>query len=217
MYSLLFMQTQGSLANCSAMNLLFPFLIFKQERLKEKWFPSCNTYISLCSALCPTEDILSPLPFVFIIDSMILLIFYQIYNPDITSRWKLIFKYLVSQLCLNFAGDFCLLLRGSDLSCLLTHQKAWQIQALQYWKKSENYYFLSDSLSVIPVTLRSTAHWSWPHCTRNCVKLQRRTGSQEALQSKYMRQYSGGYKQADRKMQRINKSLLISTSSTPAA
>lgn len=79
----------------------------------------------------------------------------QIYNPSITFRLKLVFKFLVSMLCLNF----CLLFWGSDLSCLLTHRKACKIQALEYQKKSENCYFLSESLSVILVTHRSTTHW----------------------------------------------------------
>lgn len=154
------------------------------------------------------------MPFVFIIDSTILLIVNQIYNPGITFILKFIFEFLASKLCLSLAGDFCRLFWGSDPSCLLTHQKACQIQALQYRKKSENCYFLSKSLPVIPVMLKSTTYWSRPLCTRNCVKFVKRTGSQKTLQSKYMRQHSGGYKQGDRKMQRFKKPLLVSMGMT---
>lgn len=90
MYSPLFLQTQSSLASCSAMNLLLPFLAFKQESLKEKWFLSRNPYISLCSAAYPKKDFLSPTPFVIITYSTILLIVKQIYNLGITFRLKLL-------------------------------------------------------------------------------------------------------------------------------
>lgn len=113
--------------------VLWIFFLFSllSKRAWKRSDSSLNLHVSLCSALYPTKDFLSSAPFVITIDSTILIV-NRIYKPGITFRLKLVFKFLPFKLCLNLGGDFCLLFRRSDPSYLLAHQKACQIQALQY-------------------------------------------------------------------------------------